>query len=74
MADERRQSAIDSSTHPMRPQDPAVPLPHENIAAVHESVADAHVAQSLFGVLQFLQQFEIAGRDDRFAGGESLHG
>jgi len=53
----------------VRTQNSTVPLSHENIGAVHESVRYAHVALSLLAVFEFLEEFEITGRDYRFAGG-----
>ena len=57
----------------MRTQNSAIPLPHKNITAVHKAVRNAHIAQPFLRVLQFLQQFEIAGGYYYFAAGESLH-
>ena len=57
----------------MRAQNPPVPLPHKNIGAVDETVGYAHVAQTLFGVLELLEELEVSGRYNRFTCGETLH-
>jgi hypothetical protein len=57
----------------MRTQDAAIPFAHEDITAVHEAVANAHVAQPLLAVLQLLQQLEVAGRYYCFSGWQALH-
>lgn len=60
-------------THPMRTHNSSIPLPHKNITTIHQTVRDAHIAQSLFRMFEFLEQFEIAGGYYYFTTGEGLH-
>ena len=57
------------TTHAVRSEYPAVPLPHEYVRTVDEAVRYAHVAHALLAVLELLEELEVAGGDDDLAGG-----
>lgn len=61
-------------THPMRPQDAAIPVRQQNVGAVDEPKTDGHFRVPLLHLLQLLEEPEVAGDDDGLSGGRYLHG
>ncbi len=66
-------SNLHERTHPMWPQDPAVPFGQKSIAGVNKSITNVHVAQSLLGTLKLLEKLEIPRDNHCFSLRGALH-